>query len=176
MEDNDLDNSVVGKKIFIDHISYWCAQLGAAIALTGMMCLVTIDVILRDIINSPIVGANDYNCLLMMITVLLSLSYCWAQRGHIRMELLVRVLSPKAQDYCWVLAALAGVVVFGFMSFQSFFSVLDAIQFNEITFEAYVILWPFRIIYFLGCLIFTVQLFTDSIRYLKIAIKSDSAT
>lgn len=174
MEDRELDYPVIGKKIFIDHISYWCAQIGAAIALAGMMCLVTIDVILRDLVNSPIVGANDYNCLLMMMTVMLSLSYCWVQRGHIRMELLIRIFSKKAQDYCWALAALAGVVVFGCMTYQSIFSVLDAIEFNEITFEAYVILWPFRIIYFLSCLIFTAQLFTDFIRYMKIAIKGDS--
>lgn len=167
MEDHGIDNSIYQHKIFIDFISYWFAQVGSVIVLVAMMCLVTIDVILRDIFNAPIRGANDVNCLLMMILVLLSLSYCWTRRGHIRMELLVRILPKRGRNFCWALAALAGSTVFGFMSLQSFYAVIDAIELHEITFEANVVLWPFRIIYLIGCLVFTIQMIVDFFRYLR---------
>ena len=84
-------------------------------------------------------------------------------------------LPKRGQDFCWALAALAGAVVFGLMSLQSFYAVIDAIELNEITFEANVVLWPFRIIYLIGCLVFTIQMVVDFFRYLHVAFKREEA-
>lgn len=163
------------RKLLIDSISYWAAQVGAVVVLLGMMCLITVDVILRDIFNSPIVGANDFTTLMMMVLTSLSLSYCWTQRGHVRMELLVRYLPNRGKNICWTLAALSGVIVFGMMSAKAINVVFEAVKFEEITFEANVILWPFRIIFATGIVLFTVQLFTDFIRYLIKTFSESSA-
>jgi TRAP-type transport system small permease protein len=171
MEDQNRDNTNGHQKIFIDHVSYWFAEVGSAIILAAMMCLVTIDVILRGVFSAPISGANDYNCLMMMILVLLSLSYCWTRRGHIGMELVVRKFSKRARDFCWALAALCGSVVFGLMSLQAFYVLIDAIKLHEITFEANVVLWPFRIVFLIGCLEFTIQMIVDFFRYLSVAFR-----
>lgn len=167
--------AAIEKKLLIDSISYWTAQVGAVIVLLGMMCLVTTDVILRDILNSPIVGANDYTTLMMMMLTSLSLSYCWTQRGHVRMELFVRSLSNRGQNICWALAALVGTIVFGMMTIKAIHVVFEAFEYEEITFEANVTLWPFRIIFAAGICLFTLQLFTDFIRYLIKTFTENSA-
>lgn len=87
------------RRFSIDAISYWLAQVGSIVVLSAMMFLTTLDVILRDFFNNPIYGANDMNCLLMMMLVFFSISYCWVERGHIRMELLVRLLPPRGRTY-----------------------------------------------------------------------------
>ena len=159
------------RRFSIDSISYWLAQVGSIILLVALMCLTTLDVILRHFFNKPIQGANDINCLVMMMLVFFSISYCWVERGHIRMELLVRFLPSREKNLCWALAAGAGACVFGFMSYQSFVAISRAIKFHEITFEAQIILWPFRIIFSAGACIFTLQLLTDFIRYLSKVFK-----
>jgi len=157
----------------IDAISYWLAQVGSIVILTIMMTLTTVDVILRDFFNRPISGANDMNCLMMMMLVFFSISYCWVERGHIRMELVVRRLPPRGKDFCWALAAASGVFVFGFMSYQSFIAIARAVKFHELTFESQIILWPFRIIFSAGCCLFTIQLATDFFRYASKVFKGE---
>jgi TRAP-type C4-dicarboxylate transport system permease small subunit len=164
------------RRFSIDAISYWLAQVGSIVVLSAMMCLTTLDVILRDFFNNPIYGANDMNCLMMMMLVFFSISYCWVERGHIRMELLVRLLPPWGKNLCWTLAAAAGVCVFGFMSYQSFVAISRSITFHELTFESQIVLWPFRIIFSGGCCIFTFQLLTDFFRYLAKVFKGAAAS
>lgn len=156
----------LNRRLHIDIISLFVAKIGAAILLPTLMFITTLDVLLRDLFNRPIQGANDINCLLLMMFVVFSLSYCWIKRGHIRMELLVRYFSPRWREFSWTMAAFVGVFVFGFMSFRSLKAITYSLKFHEITFEAQIVLWPFRIIFFIGIFIFTVQLLVDFFRHL----------
>ena len=163
------------RRFSIDFISYWFAQVGSIIVLSAMMFLSTLDVILRDLFNTPINGANDLNCLMMMLLVFFSISYCWMERGHIRMELLVRLLSPRGKNITWAIAAGVGTIVFAFMSYHSFIAISRSIKFHELTFESQIVLWPFRIVFSFGCCIFTIQMATDCFRYVKKVFKGEPA-
>ena len=67
--------------------SRWLYALGVYGALPALLGLVTVDVVLRYIFNSPLQWSRDANGLLLLITLFSALPAAWDNRHHIRMEI-----------------------------------------------------------------------------------------
>jgi len=134
----------------------WVATI---VLLPTTMIFVTVEVLLRYVFNAPIRGADEISNLMFMGIVLSSLSYCWVQRSHIRIDILIVHFTPKWKARTWALAAAVGFFVFTLMAYQSIVNILYSVKVHETTQELQLILWPFRIYFGLCALLFSGQLF-----------------
>ncbi|MCL6477580.1 MAG: TRAP transporter small permease [Peptococcaceae bacterium] len=71
----------------------------AGIVLVGLMLVTTADVTLRYFFNQPIVGSNEISVSMMVCAGFLGQAWCAMKRRHIKVDLLVGNLPPKAQDF-----------------------------------------------------------------------------
>lgn len=60
----------------------------AGLTIFVIMLLVSAEVLMRRLFNSPIQGQVDFTSLTMVAFSLLCVSYCYRQAGHIRMDML----------------------------------------------------------------------------------------
>jgi len=67
----------------------------ALIAIVIMMLLTTVDVFLRYLFDSPLLGSFEMTELLMVSIAGLSLAWCTLKSGHIRVDIITNMFSKK---------------------------------------------------------------------------------
>ncbi len=72
-----------------------------------LMFMVTAEVILRRLFNSPIPGQQDVTILSMVAFGVLCISYCYRQAGHIRMDLVLKVTDGRLR---WLLNLMITII------------------------------------------------------------------
>jgi len=84
----------------------------SACAIFAMMLLISADVLSRYLLGNPITGAVEFTEeYLMVMAVFLALSWTFKEGGHIRVELVVRLLPARWQDRVYAIGnAIAGIV------------------------------------------------------------------
>jgi TRAP-type C4-dicarboxylate transport system permease small subunit len=165
--DSNLSSTVIVR------ISKVISQVSVVIMIPSMGLMITADVVMRYIFSRPISGAHDYSSFMMMVLVVLSFSWCWARRGHIRMELVVRNFPRWLNEVCWSFSAAVGTFVWGMMAYYSFIYLQRSFVESEVTVETGLITWPFRLTFFLGIAFFALHMFIDVFRFLWRAIRKE---
>ena len=87
---------------FVTRVINWIALV---IILSLMMVLITADVCLRYVFNSPLGWGHEVNALMLVAVVFFGLAHCWVENGHIRMELLYSKMSARGKALADMLAA-----------------------------------------------------------------------
>lgn len=82
----------------------------AGAVILGLMFLVSAEVAMRRLFNSPIPGQQDITILSMAAFGVLCVSYCYRHAGHISMDLLVTSLRGRSR---WILQLLITLLVLG---------------------------------------------------------------
>lgn len=59
--------------------------------------LVTLDVLLRAVVSKPIPGTSEYVGYIMILASFFGLGVCTVERSHLKVDLVVQLLSQKAQ-------------------------------------------------------------------------------
>jgi len=86
----------------VRRISVWLNYLSYA-ALAGLMLLVTVNVILRAVFKTPILGTYDISGFLTVVAIGCGLALCSLDNGHIEIGLFVD--KTKGQTHRWITAA-----------------------------------------------------------------------
>lgn len=73
-----------------------------------LMFVVTAEVVLRRLFNSPIPGQQDITVLSMVAFGVLCISHCYRQAGHIRMDILLKATKGRLH---WSLCLLITLIV-----------------------------------------------------------------
>jgi TRAP-type C4-dicarboxylate transport system permease small subunit len=84
----------------------------ASIALFGMMGIVVVDVIGRYAFNHPLMGSYELVGYLMAIAGPWAIAYSQVQKGHIRVDFLLKRFSRRGQAVITSLANLIGLAAF----------------------------------------------------------------
>ena len=140
-----------------------------AIALTGMMLLTVVDVIGR-FFKYPIFGSVELVGFLATIVVAAALPYTYKVEGHVGVEILVRLLSKKAQIWIDIFTRSLSLVLFSLITWQMFLYAMDIQKTGEVSMN---LEFPiYYIIYLLsfGMLIFSVTILEtilDNIKQLR---------
>lgn len=100
----------------LDQLTAFLKVLGA-ICLVGMMALTCADVVGRYF-DRPIFGSVEIVGFLATLTVALALPYTHQEKGHIGVEILVRLLSAKAQAVIELITRLASLALFAIVSWR----------------------------------------------------------
>ena len=64
-----------------------------------LMFMILVEVLTRYILQSPLSIAEEYGSYMLVAITFLGLGYTWKERGHVRVEWVIDVLSPKAQSW-----------------------------------------------------------------------------
>src|SRR4030042_5380500 len=91
----------------------------SAIIIMCMMFITSIDVIMRYVFNSPLVGGFELQEFLLIGVVFLSLAYVQSAKGHFSLDLLTTRLPLGAQATLVVLGHIICLVIFALITWQS---------------------------------------------------------
>lgn len=140
----------------LDRFSSLLKGLGA-VALTCMMLLTVVDVIGRYF-KYPIFGSVELVGFLATIVVAAALPYTYKVEGHVGVEILVRLLSKKAQILIDLVTRILSLVLFSLITWQMFLYAEDIQKTGEVSMN---LEFPiYYIVYLLsfGLLIFSVTI------------------
>jgi TRAP-type C4-dicarboxylate transport system permease small subunit len=101
-------------------------------ALTGMMLLTVVDVIGR-FFKHPIFGSVELVGFFAIIIVATALPYTYKMDGHVGVEILVRLLSKKAQLIIDLSTRILSLALFSLITWQMFIYAADMKQSGEVS-------------------------------------------
>ncbi len=158
----------------VESISLTLHRTVIVIFLPAMGVLITTDVILRYVFDSPFIWGTEANGLLLLIVFFGSLTYCWVAKRHIRMELIYGRFKGKLKVWADIFAGLTAMLFFGMLGIQALREVPHMIEINE-TGEMFLIpLWPFKVYMGLcSILFFLLLLFSNLDAFLKMCREGD---
>ena len=114
-----LDAALASMDVWSNRISTALFRVAVDGALPALMAIVTLDVILRYVFNSPLPWGRDVNGLLLLITIFSALPHAWDRGYHIRMEVFYSRLQGRARDWANVFTGAAGILFFALMGIQA---------------------------------------------------------
>lgn len=97
-----------------------------AIAMLICMTLITVDVIMRNIFNSSIVGVTELASLLLMPIFTCALPYIQSKKAHIILEFATEKAPPKVQAILDIFGMLVGLVLFAVVAQSCVTSAIDS--------------------------------------------------
>ncbi len=152
-------------------------NLDAYIAVAGMGILVLLSfagVIMRYFLARPISWQEEVMVLLVLWIVFFGASYCFRQKSHIAVDLVVDLMPAKAQAVAAVLIQIVVVVVLAYIGFYGYKACLHFAARNNTT---NIIRVPYSIKYAavpIGCALMIVSsTWRMAVDVLGIAVKKD---
>lgn len=149
----------------------------AAAAIVTMMVLTCADIVLR-FFRRPITGTYEIIAFLGALTVACAVAHTSAEKGHVAVNLVVRLLPQRAQGLVESVVALLSLLLFALIAWQSVLYGLASQRAGEVSLTLQIPLYP--IIYGVAfgtgavCLVCLVDLF-DALLKLS-APPSDTST
>jgi len=95
---------------FLDRLNY-CMAWMAGILLIYAMLSVAYNVFSRYLFNCPVVWVLEINEYSLLYTVFLSAAFVLQNEGHVRVDLLLNRLRPRAQARLNAITSIAGAIV-----------------------------------------------------------------
>jgi C4-dicarboxylate transporter DctQ subunit len=136
-----------------------------------LFAFVTFNVVARDVFNHPYSGEQDISVLIIAATAFLGVSYTQALRGHIGMDLILRLL-PKAVGAIVDMVVL--ILVLAAFVFACWFIWAEAIftyQINETSPTVGLPIWWSKVCVGLGlsllCVRFAIQIGQDALELVR---------
>ncbi len=115
----------------------------AGVLLAAIVLLTVVDVALRYLANAPITGGLEMTELAMVALIMLALPYCSATGGHVRVDVLERLLGRSGRVAGEALSGTIGAIVLGALAWNTAFKAADAYEYHDRVNTLLVPLWPF---------------------------------
>jgi|HigsolmetaAR203D_1030402.scaffolds.fasta_scaffold01682_9 TRAP-type C4-dicarboxylate transport system permease small subunit len=140
----------------------------SCISMFGVMVLVTIDVLLRNLFNRPIIGVFEIVSISLIGIIVFGFSYVQSTREHIIIEVFTQKLPMRYQNVLNVCGCLIGLFVFGILAWLSVDYTISSYQNREYTMGLLRIpLWPSKLLMAIGMVVFSVRLLLDTLQMLS---------
>jgi TRAP-type C4-dicarboxylate transport system permease small subunit len=149
----------------LDKFSDFLKMIGEA-ALVGMMLLTVVDVIGR-FFKYPIFGSVELVGFFATIIVAAALPYTYKMDGHVGVEILVRLLSKKAQLIIDIITRVISLALFCLITWQMFLYASDIKHSGEVSMN---IEFPIYLIIYLlafGLLAFSITIIETILKNFK---------
>jgi TRAP-type C4-dicarboxylate transport system permease small subunit len=133
----------------IRRLALWPAWISCGL-LVLLMLLTATDVALRYLFSAPIYGGLEISESLMVALIMLSMAYCGASDGHVRVDVLDGALGRMGRRICDVLTGAVSTVVLWFLVRRTWTKTLDTYEYNDVTNFLEMPLWPLYAIIVVG--------------------------
>lgn len=139
-------------------------RTSAGVGLLVMTGLVTADVILRRLFNSPIIFADEVSGYLLVLVTMMGLGYTLQEDAHIQVTMIFKAISPTRRTFLKLGLCIIGI----------FYTVILLYLTGQLTWESYSLkafaptpsqtpLFPFQIAMPIGCAFFLFQMIIEII-------------
>ena len=127
----------------INRLSRAIHRAGVYLSIPVLVVILSIDVSLRYIFNSPLIWGSEVSALILSLVFFASLPHVTGSHGHIRMDMLYRLMGPGAKRVTDTVAGLCGLIFALLLTYQSFKSTVEMYRWNEGAEMIDVPYWPF---------------------------------
>lgn len=128
-------------------------RLGGLVILPAVTIVVITDVFLRYVFNSPFIWSLEFNEWMLLMIFALAIPECTRQNGHIRMELVIANLSPRAQAVLDTVYVACGIGLFYLLARHEWEEFLFSYELNRITEYVQLPIWFQHLALFSMCVI-----------------------
>lgn len=151
------------KRTVVDGLAEWLAVLGGFVVFL-LMVLVVADAIGRKTPWGAVPGAFEFSEALMIPAVFLPLMFVQSKREHVFVGVATIGLPNRVQCFLDAMAAIIGMLIFGFLTWLAFVKALDSTMINEYRVAIISVpIWPFRWVIVLGTGLMVLQLLMTAI-------------
>lgn len=150
----------------IERITRWCALAAGAVLLL-LMLLTVADVAMRFLLGAPIFGTIDISELGLVLVVFLGLAYCGRTGGHVSVDLLESVMSPRLSLLSGLLTRLLSVAVLGLLAARTMAKAWDARTYGDVSNLLGIAHWPFLYAIALGAALYALVLILEAVALLS---------
>lgn len=139
--------------------------LVAGAACFVMMAMITVNVLGRYLLNTPLPGTFEVSQSLLTVLIFFSMALTQYHHGHIQVIFLTRGLPPRIQQVLAFAMLLIGAAVFGLATYATWGFALESYRVNEQEWGAirYPI-YPIKFVVFFGLALLTIQFVLDAVR------------
>ncbi len=139
-----------------------------------VMFLVTAEVLSRRFFNAPIPGQVDIIMMAMVAFSVLCISYCYRQAGHIRMDLILRLLKGR---YVWIghlLVTILSLITVSSITPGTWTHFSRAFELGDTTFGVGLITWPSKLAVPIGLAVLWLRLTLELWVFGRLVVKPDA--
>ncbi|WP_222424149.1 TRAP transporter small permease [Desulfamplus magnetovallimortis] len=137
----------------------------AAICLMGMCLMTCADVFLRATFNHPIFGTEEIVSICAILAIAFSLPYSHKKDVHIGVEILVRLLSKRAQSIIKVVTQTFSFIIMVIITWRMFLYAGTMANSGELSMNLQLPMYYFVYILFVCFLVFSVMILKDIIQF-----------
>lgn len=137
---------------FVHSVSELTDKFGTLILLPAMVGIITIDVVMRYLINNPLVWSQEATGIMLFMFLFACQGNCFEEGHHIRMDVFFNHFPSWAKKFSNILSYISGIFFFGLIGLQGILEVPYMIKVNETSDDLMLPLWPFRIFMAFCCL------------------------
>ncbi|MBW1862296.1 MAG: TRAP transporter small permease [Deltaproteobacteria bacterium] len=134
--------------------------------MTMMMVFVALDVTLRKLFDSPILGSIEITQFMLAICVSFGLAQCTLDKGHVVIDLFIGRLTARGRA---LLGAVTGLLAFGacvLVTWQLVNYIFIIKEANNVSSVLKIPMWPFVALVTFGFILFCIVLFVQFLEYI----------
>ncbi|UCD78817.1 MAG: TRAP transporter small permease [Desulfobacterales bacterium] len=147
----------------INRLARGLHRAGIYISIPLLVVILSIDVCLRYVFNSPLIWGGEVSALILSIVFFASLPHVTGIDGHIRMDMLYRLMGPAAKRLTDVVTGLCGFIFAVLLTYQSLKGTLEMYRWDQGAEMVDIPYWPFVLFAGICGLILTAQFFSRMI-------------
>lgn len=133
------------------------------VVIFAMVCMTTIDVVMRKISSLNIMGSYELTEMGMLVAIWIAIGYYQIIKGHIRVTMFIDMMPKRARMFMDIVAYGIGAVLMIFCIYGGILRVMSDISRNLCTAVLYIPQFPFSIIMVIGECLFFLLLLIDCI-------------
>ncbi|MFC1979477.1 TRAP transporter small permease [Chloroflexota bacterium] len=145
--------------------------IGGAVLAT-MMLLTGMDVLLRYVFSSPIVGAYELTEFMLLLAVFLGLAYTQRQKAHITVDLVISRLSKKGQAILNSVTYFISLGLLILISWQIVLTAVDELARKHVSTTLAVPVFPFMFTAAFATIVFCLVLIIDFVHFIHEGIRN----
>lgn len=162
----------------IRKISYFLNMILGYISFVAffvIMAFIVLNVIMRYLFNSPILGAYEIVEQMMLVGVFCSFAYAQEQGAHIRVTMLIMHLPKRVAMVVCALMDLGATVILILLTYSAYNQDMLALQSAYTTAQLKISLVPFYTLEVICSAIFAIAMLLDAVDYIRGIFNKDIA-
>lgn len=149
-----------------------CFSFFGALGLAAIAIMVTIDVIMRNFFEKPLIGTYEVIQFVMIIVIFFAIPYCQVKKQHVAVTIFSDLLKGKLKHILSSFTNLLSVIIYFLIAYTSFKATMGYWTAKQVSLVLLWPQWPFILLVAIGTTLYTGILLLDFLQSLVNLSKS----
>jgi TRAP-type C4-dicarboxylate transport system permease small subunit len=159
------DSPIMRTQVVLHKISRWVSYAGMAMAII-MMLMVVVDVVMRFVLNKPILGSVELASYMLSIIAFTAIPFVESEEEHIVIPLLFDRFPKKVRLFVNTLVSVIGLGILVLIGLTSYLLAAEYLHRGKVTQVLSIPLYPFVFIAALCISLYAIILIVNAIKYI----------